>query len=478
MRPQRIADGRGVEQEGDELMTDLLAARSLMAMSLGFHIIFAVVGIGLPLLMVIAEWRWLRTGDQAYLTLTQRWAKGLAVLFAVGAVSGTVLSFQLGLLWPGFMAWAGPIVGLAFSVEGFAFFTEAIFLGLYLYGWRRLSAAAHLGAGVVVALSGAASAVIVVLANGWMNTPRGFRVADGRPADIDPVAALLNPSGLFQVPHMLLAAYAATGFVVAGIHAFRLLRDPDNSFHRRAVAVACAVGGVAALLLPVSGDVLAKATADYQPAKLAAFEGQFSTESGAPFRLGGIPDLDQGRLRYAVEIPYALSLLLYLDPHATITGLDAVPREEWPPVGVVRAAFQIMILAGGAMTAASLWGGWLWWRRGSIVHSRRFLQTMVVAAPLGFLAIEAGWTVTEVGRQPWIIAGVMRTAEAVTPVPGLIVPLLFFGALYLFLAAVVVWVLFHQIGASPAGEPARRSSGAVRADVLTIPVVGPVEKLR
>ena len=435
------------------MITDLLAARSLMAMSLGFHIIFAVVGIGLPLLMVIAEWRWLRTGDEVSLTLTQRWAKGLAVLFAVGAVSGTVLSFQLGLLWPGFMAWAGPIVGLAFSIEGFAFFTEAIFLGIYLYGWRRLSPAAHLGAGFVVVLSGAASAVIVVLANGWMNTPRGFRVLDGHPTDIDPVTAMLNPSGLFQVPHMLLAAYAATGF-----------------------AVACAVGGVAALFLPVSGDLLAKATAEHQPSKLAAFEGQFSTESGAPFRLGGIPDLDQGRLRYAVEIPYALSLMLYLDPYATVTGLDAVPREEWPPVGVVRTAFQIMLLAGVSMTAVSLWGGWLWWRRGSLVRSRRFLQAMVVTAPLGFLAIEAGWTVTEVGRQPWIIAGVMRTAEAVTPMPGLVVPLVFFGALYLFLAAVVVWVLFHQIGASPAGKSARRNTEEAWGDALAVPVVGVAEK--
>lgn len=458
------------------MMTDLLAARSLMALSLGFHIIFAVVGIGLPLLMVIAEWRWLRTGDEVYLTLTQRWAKGLAVLFAVGAVSGTVLSFQLGLLWPGFMAWAGPIVGLAFSIEGFAFFTEAIFLGIYLYGWRRLAPAAHLGAGLVVALSGAASAVFVVLANGWMNTPRGFRVLDGHPIDIDPVAALLNPSGLFQVPHMLLAAYAATGFAVAGIHAFRLLRAPDNPFHQRAFAVACAVGGVAALFLPVSGDLLAKATAEHQPAKLAAFEGQFSTESGAPFRLGGIPDLDQGRLRYAIEIPYALSLMLYLDPYSTVAGLDAVPREEWPPVGVVRAAFQIMLLAGVSMTAVSLWGGWRWWRRGSLVHSRRFLQAMVVTAPLGFLAIEAGWTVTEVGRQPWIIAGVMRTAEAVTPMPGLVVPLVFFGALYLFLAAVVLWVLFHQIGASPAGEPARRNTGEAQGDAVAVPVVGTAEK--
>ncbi len=457
-------------------MSDLLAARSLMAMSLGFHIVFAVVGIGLPLMMVIAEWRWLRTGEEVYLTLTRRWAKGTAILFAIGAISGTMLSFQLGLLWPGFMAWAGPIIGLAFSLEGFAFFTEAIFLGLYLYGWRRLSPVAHLGAGIVVAVSGAASALFVVLANGWMQTPRGFRVVDGQPTDIDPVAAMLNPSGFVQVPHMILAAYAATGFVVAGIHAFRLLRDPGNQFHVRAFVIACAVGGVSALFQPVSGDILAKVVAEYQPAKLAAFEGQFSTESGAPFRLGGVLDLEQGKLRYAIEIPYALSLLLYHDPHATVAGLDAVPREEWPPVGVVRTAFQIMVLSGVWMASVALWGAWLWWRRGSAVRSRRFLQTMVVTAPMGFLAIEAGWTATEVGRQPWIITGVMRTAEAVTPMPGLIVPLMFFGLLYVFLAAVVVWMLFHQIVAIPREESVRRNSGESRPEVLTATAHGTVEK--
>ncbi len=454
------------------MIPELLAARSLMAMSLAFHIIFAVVGMGLPLLMVIAEWRWLRTGEDVYLTLTKRWAKKTAVLFAIGAISGTILSFQLGLLWPGFMAWAGPVIGLAFTLEGFAFFAEAIFLGLYLYGWRWLTPAAHLAAGIVVALSGIASAVFVVLANGWMQTPRGFRLVDAQPLDIDPIAAMLNPSGLFQVPHMVLAAYAATGFAVAGIHAFQLLRDPDSRLHRRAFAIACVVGGVSALFQPVSGDILAKAVADHQPAKLAAFEGQFVTESGAPFRLGGLADLEQGRLRYAIEIPYALSLMLYLDPHATVTGLDAVPREEWPPVAIVRTAFQLMVLTGVWMAGVALWGSWLWWRDGSMTGSRRFLWAMVGSTPLGFLAIEAGWTATEVGRQPWIITGVMRTADAVTPVPGLVVPLIFFGALYLFLATIVVWVLFHQIGASPPITPGRQKHGDSRGRAGTVPVSG------
>src|SRR5215470_9852438 len=212
-------------------MSDLLAARSQMAVSLMFHILFAAAGIAMPLMMVIAEWRWLRTRDEVWLTLAKRWAKGTAILFAVGAVSGTVLSFELGLLWPEFMKFAGPIIGMPFSLEGFAFFTEAIFLGIYLYGWTRVSPRAHLWAGVIVALSGAASAVFVVIANAWMNTPTGFRLVDGKPVDVDPIAAMMNPAALGQTIHMLLAAYAAVGFAVAGIHAFMLRRDPQNRFH-------------------------------------------------------------------------------------------------------------------------------------------------------------------------------------------------------------------------------------------------------
>jgi len=430
-------------------MDDLLAARSQMAMSLAFHIIFAAPGIAMPLMMVVAEWRWLRTRDETYLTLAKRWAKGTAILFAVGAVSGTVLSFELGLLWPRFMGWAGAIIGMPFSLEGFAFFTEAIFLGIYLYGWRRVTPRAHLAAGAVVALSGAASGIFVVIANAWMNAPAGFRIVDGKATDVDPVAAMLNPAAFPQALHMTLAAYAATGFAVAGIHALMLLRDRDNLFHRHALGIALAVGGATAVLQPLSGDILAKTVAHNQPAKLAALEGQFRTERGAPLRIGGIPDVDAGVTRFAVEIPYALSLLAFNDAGATIKGLDAFPREEWPPVAVVHIAFQIMVASGLIMVAVAVWGAYLAWRRRALADSRRFLRAVVAAAPLGFLAIETGWTVTEVGRQPWIIYGVMRTAEAVTPMPGLVAPFLAFTLLYVFLATIVVWLMWRQVINSP-----------------------------
>jgi cytochrome d ubiquinol oxidase subunit I len=430
-------------------MSDLLAARSQMGMSLAFHIIFAIIGIGMPLLMVVAEWQWLRRGDRLYLELAKRWAKGTAIMFAVGAVSGTVLSFELGLLWPEFMRFAGPIIGMPFSLEGFAFFTEAIFLGIYLYGWDRIAPRTHLAAGVLVALSGALSGIFVVIANAWMNTPTGFTMVDGVPTGIDPIAAIFNPAAATQTIHMTLAAYAATGFGVAGIHALLLLKRPHNAFHRRALLVGLLVGGPAALLQPLSGDRSAKMVASEQPAKFAAMESHFTTEAAAPFIIGGIPDMAAGETRFAIEIPYVLSFLAHGDFHAEVQGLDAVPREDWPNVPLVHWSFQLMVALGMFMVACTLLALWTRWRGRELAENRLLLRMLVLAAPMGFIATEAGWMVTELGRQPWIIQGVMRTSEAVTPMPGLIVPFLFFTVLYLLLAVSVVWLMRRQILASP-----------------------------
>jgi cytochrome bd ubiquinol oxidase subunit I len=435
-------------------MDDLLAARSQMAMSLAFHIIFAAIGIAMPLLMIIAEWKWLRSKDEIYLTLAQRWAKGTAILFAVGAVSGTVLSFELGLLWPAFMGYAGSIIGMPFSLEGFAFFTEAIFLGIYLYGWKRVPPRAHLFAGVMVAVSGALSGIFVVIANAWMNAPTGFRLVDGKPVDIDPIAAMLNPAAFSQTLHMTLAAYAATGFAVAGIHAFMLRRDTHNRFHRAALAIALLVGGVSAILQPLSGDLLAKSVARTQPVKLAAFEGHYQTEQGAPIRIVGI------------EIPYLLSILAYGDPNAVVKGLNDFPATDHPPVAIVHIAFEIMVGCGVAMMLVALWAAWRFLRgrrNQKWLDSKWFLRLLIIAMPLGFIAIETGWVVTEVGRQPWIINGVMRTSEAVTPMPGLIVPFLTFTALYIFLAAITVFLLLRQVAASPRDPQPRPQEARVAA---------------
>jgi cytochrome bd ubiquinol oxidase subunit I len=430
-------------------MSDLLAARSQMAVSLGFHIIFAVVGIGMPVLMVIAERRWQKTGDAIHLDLAKRWAKGTAILFAVGAVSGTVLSFELGLLWPRFMEFAGGIIGMPFSLEGFAFFTEAIFLGIYLYGWDRISPRAHLWAGVAVAVSGAASGIFVVSANSWMNSPSGFDLVAGRPVNVDPIAGMLNPMAFQQTLHMTLAAYTATGFAVAGIHAFLLLFDRTNAFHRRALTAALALGGPAAVLQPISGDISGRSVARSQPVKLAAMESHFETTADAPLIIGGFPDVHTGEVRYAIRIPYGLSLLAFHDPHAVVKGLNDFPRQDWPNVPIVHIAFQIMVALGTYLALVSLWAGWVALRRRDITANRVLLRAIALGAPMGFIAVEAGWTVTEVGRQPWIIYGVLRTADAVTPMPGLIVPFLLFTLLYCFLGVIVAWLLYRQILRSP-----------------------------
>jgi cytochrome d ubiquinol oxidase subunit I len=433
-------------------MPDLLAARSQMAMSLGFHIVFAVVGIGLPALMVIAEWRWTRTGDAVYLDLAKRWSKGAAILFAVGAVSGTVLSFELGLLWPGFMRFAGSIIGMPFSLEGFAFFTEAIFLGIYLYGWDRVSRGAHLFAGIVVAVSGVLSGIFVVIANAWMNTPAGFDMVAGKAVNVRPFMAMANAAAFSETLHMTLAAYAGTGLTVAGIHAVALLRGNRSAFHRLALGIALSLGAPAAILQPLSGDVSARSVAVHQPAKLAALEAHFETQRGAPFHIGGWPDVDERETRWAIRIPRALSLLAFHDPNAEVKGLDTVPRDEWPPVAIVHIAFQIMVALGTIMALVSVWALWRWWRGRAIdavVDDRRLLRALALVTPMGFLAIEAGWTVTEVGRQPWVIHGVLRTADAVTPMPGLVVPFLIFTLLYVLLGAIVVYLLRQQFIRAP-----------------------------
>lgn len=435
-------------------MSDLLAARAQMALSLGFHIIFAIVGIGMPVLMVLAERRFLRTGDPVFLDLTKRWAKGTAILFAVGAVSGTILSFELGLLWPGFMEFAGPIIGMPFSLEGFAFFTEAIFLGVYLYGWGRISPRAHWWSGVLVAVSGAASAVFVVIANAWMNTPRGFRVENGIAVDVDPLAAMATPAAFPQVLHMMLAAYAATGFAVAGIHAWLILRGRTHPFHRHAVRIALYVGIPAALLQPISGDISARYVAKWQPAKLAAMEGQFHTERGAPLRIGGLPDEETMTTRWAIEIPRALSLLAFHDPDAMVQGLEEFPRDEWPPVAVTHLAFQVMVAIGSYLAVVAVWALVLMLRRRPLEARPWLLRALAIATPLGFIATEAGWVVTEVGRQPWIIYGVARTADAVTPMPGLVVPFTIFTLMYIGLAVIVFVLLRRHVMGSPSEEEA------------------------
>ncbi|MDR7130897.1 cytochrome d ubiquinol oxidase subunit I [Algoriphagus sp. 4150] len=441
-------------------MDDLFAARSQMALSLGFHIIFACIGMVMPFFMATSHYKYLKTNNPIYKELTKAWSRGVAIFFVTGAVSGTVLSFELGLLWPEFMLHAGPIFGMPFSLEGTAFFIEAIALGFFLYGWGKFKPWFHWFTGVVVGISGLASGILVVAANGWMNSPSGFDYVDGKFLNIDPVVAMFNDAWFTQALHMTLAAFAATGFAVAGIHAFMMLKGKNGDFHRKAFTIAIVFGAIAALLQPISGDISAKDIAVRQPAKLAAMEAHFHTEEKASLIIGGIPDVETKEVNYAIRIPGALSFLAHGDFEAEVMGLDQFPEEHHPPVMVTHFAFQIMVGLGMIMVGLSLLYFIALWKKKSWQLKRWFLWLFVLATPLGFIALEAGWTVTEVGRQPWIIYEIMLTKDAVTPIPGIQYSFFIFTAIYLSLTVIVTFLLYRQIKAVPETLNQKREASA------------------
>lgn len=395
-------------------MDPTLFARAQMGLSLAFHIIFASVGMTMPVLMALAEWRWLRHRDPLAKELTLAWAKGTAVFFAVGAVSGTVLAFELGLLFPEFILRAGSSIGLAFALEGFAFFTEAIFLGIYLYGWDKVSPRFHFFSGVVVAVSGFLSAVFVTCANAWMNAPAGDH----------PLSPFLSPAVWHEIPHGVLACFVATGLAVAAIHAYQLLRNPSSSFHRLALRLAVVVALPGMLLQPILGHFSGQRVAELQPLKFATMEGVEST---------GIADLHVGPLK----IPGLVSWLATGDAKATITGLDKFPVEDRPTTWV-RGFFLVMVAVGSLLFVLALVALWKW---RDLDTSPRLLRAWVIAGPLGYLALETGWLVTEIGRQPWVIQGVMRTRDAIAVQPGLALRAALFAGLYSILGIVTLQIL-------------------------------------
>jgi cytochrome d ubiquinol oxidase subunit I len=441
-------------------MDNLTAARATMAFSLGFHIIFASIGMTMPLFMSAAHWLWLKKKNPVYLELTKMWMRGVAILFAVGAVSGTVLSFELGLLWPGFMRHAGAIIGMPFSWEGTAFFLEAVAIGLFLYGWKRMHPWVHWATGLTVGVAGFVSGIFVVAVSGWMNAPAGFEWLDGAAHNIDPVKAMFNRAWPHLSLHMQLAALQAVGFGVAGIHAFLYLRGKAPEVHLRALKIAMAFGAVASLAQPFAGHFAGRRVAQLQPVKLAAMEGHFETSRRAPLYIGGIPDEEARTTRWGVPVPGLLSLMAHDDIDAEVAGLDQFPREDWPPVAITHVSFQIMVGIGMAMALL----GVLYF-----VYARRgrfpawFLRVLVVFAPFGMVAIETGWVVTEVGRQPWIIHGILRTRDAVTPVPGMVWHFALFLVLYTALAIATVWLFKRQIQAVQNQAAQNRRAGQEQA---------------
>lgn len=426
-------------------MDALLAARYQMAVSFIFHIVFACIGMAMPWLMFVAEYKWLKSGNKEYLTLAKAWSRGVAIFFAVGAVSGTVLSFELGLLWPGFMEHAGAIIGMPFSWEGTAFFLEAIALGIFLYGWNRVNKWIHLISGLTVGIAGVVSGIFVISANAWMNNPAGFDWINGQAVNIDPFKAMFNKGWFQQATHMTIAAFASTSFAVAGIHAYLYLRNKERKLHAKAFRIALTFGSVAAILQPISGDISAKHVAKQQPAKLAAMESLFKTEKPAALTIGGIPDTSKQEVKYGIRIPGLLSFLAHGDFNAKVTGLDQFDKSEWPPVSIVHISFQIMVLMGILMALTGLLHllFQLKWKENN--EKRWWLKWLAILTPAGFIAVEAGWMVTEVGRQPWIIYGIMKTSDSVTPMPGIEYSFYLVTFIYLFLSFIVFWLLKRQI---------------------------------
>lgn len=430
-------------------MDDFIAARSQMALSLGFHIIFSCIGMVMPFFMAVAHYYWLKTNNVVYKNIAKAWSKGVAIFFATGAVSGTVLSFELGLLWPEFMKHAGPIFGMPFSLEGTAFFIEAIALGFFLYGWDKFNKWFHWFTGVVVGISGLLSGILVVAANAWMNSPAGFDYVNGQYTNIDPIKAMFNDAWFSQALHMTIAAFSATGFAVAGVHALMIVKKKNVGFHSKAFTIAAVFACIAAILQPLSGDISAKDVAKRQPAKLAAMEAHFKTQNNAPLIIGGIPDVKNKKVDYALEIPGFLSFMAHGNFNAEVKGLDSIPEEHHPPVAITHYAFQVMVGLGMLMFALAIIYFIAKWKKRSWLQSNRLLKLFVAATPMGFIAVEAGWTVTEVGRQPWIIYGIMRTADAVTPMPGIRYSFYLFTAVYLSLSIIVMFMLYRQIRMVP-----------------------------
>ena len=419
----------------------LLEARQMQAMSFAVHIPIVCFGIAFPALVMFVEWLHLRTGDPIYRTLAKRWSKVMAALFAVGVVTGTILSFELGVLWPNFMATFADVFGLGFTLEGFSFFLEAIFIGIYLYGWDRLSPRMHLLSGVPVVVAGITGSLTVITVNAWMNNPGGFRFENGEAVDVRPWEALFgNDFFWHELVHMYVAAYMVTGFLVAAVYAWGWMKGRTGRYERTALLVGLTAACVAAPVQVIVGDWAAREVAKRQPVKLAAFEGLQKTTKGAPINIGGFYSESEGKVNGGVELPKLLSLLAFQDPNAEVKGLESVPARDRPPVAIVRTAFSIMVGIGTLLAALSAW--FLWLRaRGRFPDSIWFWRAVVAAGPLSLVALIAGWVTTEVGRQPWVVYGLMRTEDAVTGAGGIPVGYATLTVVYVGLIAGTIWIL-------------------------------------
>jgi cytochrome d ubiquinol oxidase subunit I len=364
----------------------------------------------------------------------------MIALFAIGVITGTVLSFEMGVLWPNFTATFGGVFGLGFAIEGFSFFLEAIFLGIYVYGWDRLSPRAHLLSGIPIVLTGFLGSWMVIAVNAWMNHPAGFRLVGGRVVDVQPWRALFANGYLWhELIHMYIAAYLVTGFLVAGVYAVARLRGRWTRYERTAIVVPLMIAALAAPIQILVGDWAARTVSKAEPTKLAAMEGLAKTTDGASLHVLGW--FEDGEVRHGVRIPMLLSTLAFHDPGARVRGLDAVAPADRPPVNVVRVAFQTMVGIGTLLAALGALTLIVRVRRRRLPSQRAFYAAVAAAGPLAVVALVAGWVTTEVGRQPWVVYGVMRTRDAVTGAG--VIPVSYAGlwALYVAVGLGTAWIL-------------------------------------
>ena len=414
-------------------------ARSQMGSSLGFHIILACFGVAFAAVTLTAEWIGIKRGDAAAVLLARRWSKVMAVLVAVGAVSGTVLSYEMGLLWPGLMGRFGAAIGLPFSFEGIFFFLEAIFVGIYLYGWQRLPPWLHWWSGMPIVIAGVLGALSVVAANSWMNSPAGYTLSHGKITRVDPVSVFFNASTPYETAHMVLAAYMVTAFVVAGVYAVGLLRGRRDRYHRLGFAIPFTIGGIAAPLQVMMGDIIARFIAQNQPVKFAAMEYIPRTTRDVPEWIGGI--LINGHVYFGASIPAFDSILVGFSPHVRVIGWDSVPSAQRPPlVTLIHLSFDLMVGIGFFLLALAAWQAWWWSFHRRLLLTPWFLVPAALGGVAAVAAMEAGWVVTEVGRQPWIVYRVLLVSSAVTPARGVPVTLAVILVVYAILTAVSIGV--------------------------------------
>ncbi|HTA36702.1 MAG TPA: cytochrome ubiquinol oxidase subunit I [Solirubrobacteraceae bacterium] len=420
----------------------LLQARQMQALSFSVHIPLVCFGIAFPAMVLFVEWLYLRSGDPLYLTLARRWTRIMAALFAVGVITGTILSFEMGLLWPNFTATFGSVFGLGFAIEGFSFFMEAIFIGIYVYGWDRLSPRAHFLSGIPIAIAGIAGSLMVIAVNAWMNHPGGFRMVGAKAVDVHPLKALFGNSFLWpELTHMYIAGYIVCGFLVAGAYAIGRLRGKWGRYERTALAIPLTIAALASPVQVLVGDWAARDVATSQPVKLAALEGLAHTTKGAPEHiLGWYTD---EKVKYGIGIPKLLSFLAFHNPEATVQGLDTVPKDRQPPINVVRIAFQTMVGIGTLLALLGVWLLAIRIRRKRLPESPWFYRAVALAGPASLVALIAGWVTTEVGRQPWVVYHVMLTSQAVTGAGHIVVGYTALALVYLAVACGVVWILLR-----------------------------------